>query len=117
MHCFKFTYCGIKLDAKLVVDLLKKEDGSPNKNDVIVADCKEGLKKILRVRIIHCFRKANKFIDTLGRREVLLSQDFIVFSIPPPDTSLLPKCFYCVCCLVNEFPFLPKKKKKKFPTQ
>ena len=62
MHCFKFTYCGIKLDAKLVVDLLKKEDESPNKNDVIVADCKEGLKKILRVRIIYYFRKFPKIL-------------------------------------------------------
>ena len=62
------------------MDLLKKEDGSPNNNDVIVSDCKEGLKKILRVRIIHCFRKVNKCVDALGRKEVLLSQDFIVFS-------------------------------------
>ena len=95
MQCFKFTYCGIKLDAKLVVDLLKKEDGSPNKNDVTVADCKESLKKILRVRIIYYFRKANKCVDAFGRRGALLSQDFIVFSIPPPHISLLPKCFYC----------------------
>ena len=63
------------------MDLLKKEDGSPNNNDAIVSDCKEGLKKILRVRIIHCFRKANKCVDALGRKEVLLSQDFIVFSV------------------------------------
>lgn len=111
MHCFKFTSCGIELDAKLVVDLLKKEDGSPNNNDVIVADCKEGLKKILIIRITYSFRKINECIDALDKMEALLSQDFIVFSIPPPDISLWPKCFYCFCCLVNEFPFLPKKKK------
>lgn len=69
MHCFKFTSCGIELDAKLVVDLLKKEDGSPNNNDVIVADCKEGLKKILIIRITYSFRKINECIDICIRQK------------------------------------------------
>ena len=33
----------IELDPKLLVDLLRKEDGSLNGNDTIVADAKEGL--------------------------------------------------------------------------
>ena len=40
-----------ELDAKLMVDLLKKEGVTLNGNDVIVADCREGLKKIPLVRI------------------------------------------------------------------
>jgi len=36
----------IELDAKLVVILISKEESQPNSNDVIVADCREGLKKI-----------------------------------------------------------------------
>ena len=35
-----------ELDAKLVVDLLKKDLEKTNGIDVLVADCREGLKKI-----------------------------------------------------------------------
>ena len=79
----------IELDAKLVVDLLKKWGGSLNGNDVIVADCKESLKKIPRTIIKHCFREANKCADALARRGALFSQDFLSFSFPPSDVALL----------------------------
>ena len=32
-----------ELDAKLVIDLLNKEENSMNGNEIIVVDCKEGL--------------------------------------------------------------------------
>ncbi|XP_075650954.1 uncharacterized protein LOC142621553 [Castanea sativa] len=57
----------IELDAKLVVDLISKEGSKPNNNDVIVTDCREGLKKIPRVRVLHCNREANKCADALAR--------------------------------------------------
>ena len=57
----------IELDAKLVVDLLMKDERNSNGNEVIIADCKEGLKRIPWVRIQHCFREANKCADTLAR--------------------------------------------------
>ncbi|KAK9985076.1 hypothetical protein SO802_034601 [Lithocarpus litseifolius] len=79
----------IGLDAKLVVELISKEGSQPNSNDVIVADCKEELKKIPRVRVLHCYREVNKCADALAHREALLSQDFVVFSCPPVDVSLL----------------------------
>jgi len=79
----------IELDAKLVVDLLKKPGGSLNGNDVIVANCKENLKKIPRTIIKHCFREANKCADALTRRGALLSQDFLSFCFPPSNIALL----------------------------
>ena len=39
----------IELDATIVVDMLKKNKGNLNSNDVILAYCKEGLQKIPRV--------------------------------------------------------------------
>ena len=45
----------IELDAKLVVDLLKKEVWNPNSNDAFVADCREGLKEITLVCVQHCY--------------------------------------------------------------
>lgn len=79
----------IELDAKLDVDLLKKEGGNPNGNDVIVIDCREGLMNIPLAKIQHCYRKANKCIDALARRGALLSQDFVVFPEPPAYVALL----------------------------
>lgn len=35
-----------ELDAKIVIDLLSKEEKSMNGNEIIVADCKEGLQRI-----------------------------------------------------------------------
>ena len=79
----------IELDAKLVVDLLKKLGGSLNGNDMIVADCKVNLKKIPRIIIKHCFRVANKCVDALTRKGALLSQDFLSFSFSLSDVALL----------------------------
>ena len=39
----------MELDVKIVVNLLLKEEGNTNDNDVIIADCKEGLRRISRV--------------------------------------------------------------------
>ena len=69
----------IEMDAKIVVDLLLKGEEKTHGNDVLIADCKEGLKKIQRVQIQHCYREANKCVDTLVRKGVLLSQDSVVF--------------------------------------
>ena len=74
---------------KLVVDLLQNEDGRNNGNEVIIIDCREGLKKIPTLRIQHCFREANMCADALIRRGTFLSQDFVIFQSPPSDVSLL----------------------------
>ena len=78
----------IELDAKVVIDLLEKDGDYPNKNDIIVADCREGLKKFSSVKIQHCFREANKGTDALARKGALLSQDFTVSSQLPMDVAL-----------------------------
>ena len=44
------------------------------------------------VRIQHCYREANKCVDALARRGVLMDQDFTIFlipPIPPPDVVFL----------------------------
>ncbi|KAL0016315.1 hypothetical protein SO802_003384 [Lithocarpus litseifolius] len=78
-----------ELDAKLVVDLLKKDMEKSNSIDVLVADCKEGLKEIPMVRIQHCYREANKCADALARRGALMDQDFTIFLNPPSDVVFL----------------------------
>lgn len=45
------------MDAKFVVDILKKEEGNLNCNDFIVADCKEWLKGIPLFKIQYYYRE------------------------------------------------------------
>ena len=78
----------IELDAKLVIDLLEKDGDYPNGNDIIVADCREGLRKFSSVKIQHCFRELHKGTDALARKGALFSQDFTVFSQLPMDVAL-----------------------------
>lgn len=73
----------IELDAKVVIDLLEKDGDYPNENDIIVADCREGLKKFSSVKIQHCFREANKGTDALARKGCApLSRFYCFFPTP-----------------------------------
>ena len=78
-----------ELDAKLVVDLLSKDERLESGNDTILLDYRKGLGDIPMVRIQHCYREANKCADALARRGAWLSQDFVIFLDPPLDVSLL----------------------------
>ena len=79
----------IKLDAMLVVELIRNASHNPNGNNNIVVDCREGMSRILRVQIQHCYRGANKCADALARRGVLIPCDFLDFDSPPVDVALL----------------------------
>ena len=78
-----------ELDAKLVIELLKKDMENPNGVGILVADCKEGMKKIPLVRIQHCYRETNKCADVLARRGASLAQDFTIFMDSPSDVAFL----------------------------
>ena len=79
----------IELDAKLIVDLLSKANDPSSSNDSILADCKEGLKLIPKVKIQHSYREANKCADTLSLRGALLNDDFVLFLNPSFEVLLL----------------------------
>lgn len=81
----------VELDVKLVVDLLSKVNEPSNANDTILADCKEGLKRIPMIKIQHYYREANKCADTFAQRGVNLSQEFVIFVEPPADVMFLLK--------------------------
>ncbi|KAK7816281.1 hypothetical protein CFP56_044172 [Quercus suber] len=85
----KLAAVEIELDAKVAIELLTKDGDNPYSNNIIVVDCKEGLRKIPQFRIMHCYREANKCADTLARRGALLAQDFSIFMFPPDDVALL----------------------------
>ena len=79
----------VELDAQLLMDLLKKDDGQSNSYSALLSDCKVGLRQIPMVRVQHCFREANKCADALARRGALLPQDFVVYLDHPTKVSLL----------------------------
>lgn len=72
----------IEMDDKLVVNLMQNGRERPSGNDVIIADGKEGLQKIPRARIQHCYKEANKCAEALIRKGALLSQDFVILHFP-----------------------------------
>ena len=45
-----------ELDTKLVIEFLKKDMENPNGVGILVADYREGMKKIPLVRIQRCYR-------------------------------------------------------------
>ena len=45
----------IELDAKLDVDLLKKDEGHSHTFDALISGCKTSLREILMVQIQHCY--------------------------------------------------------------
>ena len=79
----------IELDVMLVVNLLRSTNHNLNGNNNLVVDCREGLARIPRVKLQHCYREANKCADALARRGALLSCNFLVFYSPPADVTLL----------------------------
>ena len=79
----------IELDAKLIVDLLSKANDPSSSNDSILANCKEGLKLVPKVKIQHSYREANKCADTLSLRGALLNDDFVLFLNPSFEVLLL----------------------------
>ena len=79
----------IELDSEVVVELIKKELNNPNGLDILVTDCRDGLRDIPLARIQHCYREADKCSDALARRGALLGQDFSFFLEPPPDVAFL----------------------------
>ena len=79
---FKLPAVEIVLDAKVVIDLVRKESSNFNSLDMLVDDCKKGLKQIPNIKIMHYFREGNKCADNLARRGALLDQDFVVFIHP-----------------------------------
>ena len=72
----------IELDAMLVVNLLRSTNHNPNGNNNLVANCREGLARIPKVKIQHCYREANKCADALARRGALLPCNFLVLILP-----------------------------------
>lgn len=102
----KLPAAEIELDAKVVIDLVRKETSKFNSLDSLVADCKEGLKIIPNVKFMHCLREVNKCADNLARRGALLDQDFVVFIHPPPEVELPIRLDAGAQCMTVMYPLL-----------
>ena len=78
----------IELDAKLIVELMQKEDCNQNSIDALVRDCRSGLREIHLVQVQHCYYKANKCADAFARRGGLTLTGFCCFLRPPSRCCL-----------------------------
>ena len=94
----------IELDAKVVIDLVRNESSYFNSLNVLVDDCKEGLKQIPNVKIMHCNREGDKCADNLARHGALLDQDFVVFIHPLLRWSCLLDQIQWALCMTGLYP-------------
>lgn len=75
----------VKIDARVVADLMNYAGSSNAVNSSLVADCRNLLSQVPQVKVMHCHREANRRADALARLGTSLSSNFVYFSSPPPN--------------------------------
>ena len=116
----------VKLDAKVVVDLILSSKPSNSPYSSLLNDCKYLLNQLQQFRVSHAFREANHCADSLAKGGCSLLEDFAVLELPPSDSfyvmlnsdassmyslrlSATTSLFWPVNAML--FPLLTKKKK------
>ena len=63
----------------LVIDLIRSMNHNPNGNNNLIADCREGMARIPRVHIQHCYREVNKVCGCTNKEGYAASLLFYCF--------------------------------------
>ena len=74
----------VEVDALVVISLLLQATHTNGEFSSLVDDCKHLMTNIPQVRLIHCFREANRSADALTNFGTNMEDDFTVFESPPP---------------------------------
>lgn len=73
----------IELDAKAVVDAFNLQNYSNSTVSSIMDNCRHLTSQILRMRVRHVYKEANRCANFLAKLDTSLKSDFVVFSSPP----------------------------------
>ena len=79
----------IEVAAKVVLDWMNSELCNNLNHSPLIMDCRARINQVPQVRMMHCFREANKCEDALACKGPSLQQDFVVFESLPVDISML----------------------------
>ena len=74
----------VEVDASVVISLLSQTTHTNREFSSLVNDSRSLMKNIPQVQLFHCFRKANRWADTLAKFGTNMEDDFIVFESSPP---------------------------------
>ena len=73
------------MDAKTIVDVVGNLDYVNNIISPILDDCRLLISKFQHVRFKHCFRQANQCADSLAKKSLRMSADFLSYDSSPVD--------------------------------
>ena len=73
------------MDAKTIVDVVGNLDYVNNIISPILDDCRLLISKFQRVHFKHCFRQANQCADSLAKKSLRMSADFLSYDSSPVD--------------------------------
>ena len=79
----------IEIDAKVVLEWMTNEHSFNLNHSPLIMDCRTLIKQVPQVRMMHCFREANRCVDALARKGPIIQQDFFAFDSPPVDIIML----------------------------
>ena len=116
----------IKLDAKVVVELVQSKSSSNAFYSSLLADCRSLLGRFQHYKVQHAFREVNRVADALAKLGCVMQDQYVILNVPPsydisgfvqsdvigerycrlsaPNLAILAKLFLII------FLFDPKKK-------
>lgn len=77
----------VELDAKAIVDVLGKSQYVNNVISPILDDCRLLASCFHRIQFQHCYRQANRCVDSLTRSSASQDLDFILYDSPHVDVG------------------------------
>ena len=75
----------VKLDAKVIVEMLNNADISNKKFSPLLLDCRSLIASLTQVRIAHVYREANRCAYCLAKKGCCMRMNFVIFDVSPSD--------------------------------
>ena len=79
----------IEVDAKVILEWMTSEHSNNLNHSPLIMVCRALINQVPQVRMMHCFREANKCADALTCKGPVLQQDFVVYESLTVDISML----------------------------
>ena len=81
------SYLIVKMNAKVVVDVLQNSDYVNHVISPILDNCRQLMTRFQQVQVKHCYRQANRCVDLMPRLGADQELDYILFTSPPVDLA------------------------------
>ena len=73
----------VKLDAKVIVEMVKNADSSNKKLSPLLLDYRSLIVSLTQIWVAHVFREANWCADYLAKNGCYMREDFVIFYVSP----------------------------------